>query len=332
MAIVVTGGAGFIGSALVMDLIQTTKEKVFVFDSLTYAGNRKNLPANDKNFEFLQIDITNERALRDGWKLVQDCGSQSNYVFHLAAESHVDRSIHSGAVFSSTNVLGTQLMLESSSRNNVEKFLHVSTDEVYGSIATDEADEHYPLNPSSAYSASKASSDLFVLAHAKTHGLNVVITRCVNNHGPKQLMEKFIPRMTYRANLGMELPVYGSGKNLREWISVSDHVDALIRVMEKGRSGEIYNIGTGERASNIEIANFILERVVTDSRISFIDDRLGHDFRYAISSKKIHDELCWKPRMKLMDGLAITIDEISKEAKIEQNISRFMEIEKNYAN
>ena len=150
MAIVVTGGAGFIGSALVRDLIRTQSEKIFVFDSLTYAGNRSNLPADGENFAFLKVDISNEKDLRRAWKSVQDFGSEINCVYHLAAESHVDRSINSGAIFSATNVLGTQLMLESASRNNVKRFLHVSTDEVYGSIATGEADEHYPLNPSSA--------------------------------------------------------------------------------------------------------------------------------------------------------------------------------------
>jgi dTDP-glucose 4,6-dehydratase len=244
----------------------------------------------------------------------------------------VDRSINSGAIFSETNVLGTQLLLESASRNNVKRFLHVSTDEVYGSIVAGEADESYPLNPSSAYSASKASSDLFVLAHSKTHGLDVVITRCVNNYGPQQLMEKFIPRMTYRAILGMDLPIYGDGRNLREWISVSDHVNALIRVMEKGKPGEVYNIGTGERASNIEIAKIIIEQVSNKSKVKFIDDRLGHDFRYAISSRKIHQELHWNPKMKLADGLVKTVHEITEAAKIEHNLSKFLEIENHYGN
>lgn len=330
MAIVVTGGAGFIGSALVRELIRNATEKVFVFDSLTYAGNRHNLPPDGKNFEFLRVDITSEKELSDGWAVIKKHHTELHSVYHLAAESHVDRSINSGAVFSSTNVLGTQLMLESASRNNVKRFLHVSTDEVYGSIANGEADENCPLNPSSAYSASKAASDLFVLAHSKTHGLDVVITRCVNNFGPRQLMEKFIPRITYRAILEMDLPIYGNGDNLREWISVSDHVEALILLMEKGKSGQVYNIGTGERVSNLEIAKFVIEQIGAKSKIKFIQDRLGHDFRYAVSTQKVREELGWSPKVKLFEGLTKTLTEISRVAKSQPNYSKFVEVEKTY--
>jgi dTDP-glucose 4,6-dehydratase len=315
MIAIVTGGAGFIGSELVRQLLATPLTHIVVFDCLSYAGNLENLPLTNGRLSLEVVDISDATALEGAWRNVRANYTESAVVYHLAAESHVDRSILSGEVFTRTNVLGTQLMLESSSRNNVARFLHVSTDEVYGSLKSAEAREDFILNPSSAYSASKAGSDLAVIAHQRTHNLDTLITRCVNNFGPNQMPEKFIPRMVNRAIRGRNLPIYGDGENSREWIHVSDHVKALISLMELGETGEIYNIGTGERVPNLQLAENIIKLTFSNSRIEFVDDRKGHDFRYAVDSHKIHKKLDWRPQISLLSGLAECILEIKRLAE-----------------
>jgi dTDP-glucose 4,6-dehydratase len=317
MIAIVTGGAGFIGSELVRQLLlpENSINRVVVFDNLSYAGDQNNLPLSNEQLSLEVVDIASASELERAWKNVKVLGEDTIVVYHLAAESHVDRSILSGEIFSRTNVLGTQLMLESSSVNNVSRFLHVSTDEVYGSLNEKFADERYPLNPSSAYSASKAGSDLSVIAHHRTHNLNTLITRCVNNYGPNQMPEKFIPRMVNRAINGLNLPIYGDGLNSREWIHVSDHAKALIDLMKFGQTGEIYNIGTGHRVTNLELAEIIIELTKSNSVIEFVNDRKGHDFRYAVDSRKIREELDWHPRISFLSGLVECISEIKRLAE-----------------
>jgi dTDP-glucose 4,6-dehydratase len=223
-------------------------------------------------------------------------------------------------------------MLESSSFNNVSRFLHVSTDEVYGSLSDEIADESYPLNPSSAYSASKAGSDLAVMAHRKTHELDTVITRCVNNYGPLQMPEKFVPRMINRALKNEPLPIFGDGHNTREWIHVSDHAKALICLMNSGLSGEIYNIGTGYRVSNIDLAKSIIELASSKSDVNFVVDRKGHDFRYALNSDKLRAQFNWFPKVDFLNGLQECINEIAILAKDVNYQERVMVMEGIYVN
>lgn len=334
MIAIVTGGAGFIGSELVRQLLlpENSINHVVVFDNLSYAGNRNSLPLSNRNLSFELVDIANVSELERAWKSVKALGEDTVVVYHLAAESHVDRSVQSGEIFSRTNVLGTQLMLESSSFNNVSRFLHVSTDEVYGSLSDEIADESYPLNPSSAYSASKAGSDLAVMAHRRTHELDTVITRCVNNYGPLQMPEKFVPRMINRALKNEPLPIFGDGHNTREWIHVSDHAKALICLMNSGLSGEIYNIGTGYRVSNIDLAKRIIELTSSKSDVKFVVDRKGHDFRYALNSEKLKAQLKWFPQVDFLNGLQECINEITILAKDVNYQERVMVMEGIYVN
>lgn len=334
MIAIVTGGAGFIGSELVRQLLQPENSinHVVVFDNLSYAGNQNNLPLSNEHFSLELVDIARASELERAWKSVKALGEDSIVVFHLAAESHVDRSILSGEIFSRTNVLGTQLMLESSSLNNVSRFLHVSTDEVYGSLSKGIADESYPLNPSSAYSASKAGSDLAVMAHHSTHKLDTLIARCVNNYGPLQMPEKFVPRMINRALKDEPLPIFGDGHNSREWIHVSDHARALISLMGSGSSGGIYNIGTGYRVSNIDLAKEIIKLTSSKSDISFVVDRKGHDFRYALNCDKLKNEIKWFPQVDFMDGLQECINQIKILTKDVNYQEKVMLMEEIYAN
>jgi dTDP-glucose 4,6-dehydratase len=325
MIAIVTGGAGFIGSELVRQLLlpENSINRVVVFDNLSYAGNQNNLPLSNEHLSLEVVDIANASELERAWKNVKALGEDTIVVYHLAAESHVDRSILSGEIFSRTNVVGTQLMLESSSLNNVSRFLHVSTDEVYGSLNEGIADESYPLNPSSAYSASKAGSDLAVMAHQNTHKLDTLISRCVNNYGPLQMPEKFVPRMINRALKNEPLPIFGDGHNSREWIHVSDHAKALINLMKYGNSGEIYNIGTGYRVSNIDLARNIIELASSKSEIKFVGDRKGHDFRYALNSDKLRVQLKWDPKVDFTKGLqeCIThIEILKKDANYQERV------------
>jgi dTDP-glucose 4,6-dehydratase len=300
MNLLVTGGAGFIGSNFVRSIIDNPKyEKITVLDSLTYAGNPENLPNST------QVSLT-VGDVRDR-KLVEDLVSNVDMVYHLAAESHVDRSIENSSIFVETNVIGTLNVLEAA-RKFGKRTVLVSTDEVYGSIATGFASEDYPLNPSSPYSASKAAADLLAISYHRTYGSDVVITRCANNYGPKQYPEKFIPLIISKALAGEKLPVYGDGTNIRDWIHVNDHCQGLMLAMESGKSGEIYNFGDIEHFRNIDLVKKILRLLeVSEESIEFVPDRLGHDFRYAITSSRAKSELNWRPIHNMKADLPNTI-------------------------
>lgn len=311
--VLVTGAAGFIGANFINQI--ATKEKDYRFiilDALTYAGDLKRIEPSLKkgHIEFIHGDIRDVKMVQSLFEQ-----NQMDAVIHFAAESHVDRSIENPNVFVETNVLGTMNLLNSSLKTFEKKkdfkFLHVSTDEVYGSLKEGDPafTETHLIKPNSPYSASKASSDLLVKSYFKTFGLPIMITRCSNNYGPFQNAEKLIPLMIHRALHDEKLPVYGSGRNIREWIHVYDHNDALWAVFNKGRSGEVYNIGSGQEARNIEIVEFILDQLnKPKSLIGYVEDRLGHDFRYAIDAHKIETELGWKPKVtNWQDGLKQTI-------------------------
>lgn len=291
---IVTGGAGFIGSHLVEKLVQQSNySQIHVIDRLSDGGSINNLDLNNSRVSFIKEDICNMNAMRDFFSTLK----KKNFdLFHLAAESHVDRSIRSGLPFVESNLVGTQCILECAIEFRVDRMLHVSTDEVYGALIENEANETHPLNPSSAYSASKAGSDLLVLAARTTHNLDVVVTRCVNNFGIRQAPEKFIPRMILRSLLGLPLPIYGSGEQVREWISVGDHTEALIKLINFGRSASVYNIGTSNRVRNIDIATQVIRETGSKSKIIHVDDRKGHDFRYAVNHQLLKDAINWIPK------------------------------------
>ena len=300
----ITGGAGFIGSNLVhylqnRSLNRNESPATIVFDSLTYAGNLQNLlelPYPDKN-QFIQADVRNSEA-------VNAAVSACDAIFHLAAESHVDRSIASPAIFLDTNILGTSNILGAAQKYG-KRVVQVSTDEVYGSLEEGFANENYPLNPSSPYSASKASADLLAHSYFKTFGTDVVITRCTNNYGPRQYPEKLIPQTIKKIIANEKIPVYGNGLNIRDWIHVEDHCSGLALAMEKGAKGNVYNFGDVDKVTNIEIVKTLLTIArKQDDLIEFVTDRLGHDFRYAIDSTKAKQELEWLPSKSLKTSLA----------------------------
>ena len=288
MGYLVTGGAGFIGSNYVRMLLSDQLgpvNSVKVLDKLTYAGSLENLKqiSDDSRLTFVQGDICDEA-------LVDSCVNEGVVIVHFAAESHVDRSISGPSEFIRTNVLGTQVLLSAAVEKNAKTFLHVSTDEVYGSVENGSSVETDTLLPNSPYSASKAASDLIVRSYVETYGLDARITRCCNNYGPNQYPEKFIPLAIKNLKEGKKLSVYGDGMNIREWIHVEDHCLAIQGVIQKGESGEIYNIGSGESLTNLKIAKLLVETFGKGpDQIEFVQDRLGHDFRYALNSKKIFD-------------------------------------------
>lgn len=309
MKVLVTGGAGFIGSNLVHHILQTRPDwQVINVDALTYAGNLENLQAceNDPRYSFIHADITDIKMMDEVFtREIPDA------VIHLAAESHVDRSVLDPLVFVRTNVLGTQILLDALRRlGGDRRFLHVSTDEVYGSLGkTGYFTETTPLAPNSPYSSSKTGSDLLVRAANKTHGMNTVITRCSNNYGPYQFPEKLIPLMITNALERRPLPVYGKGENIRDWLYVEDHCSALLTVLEKGKSGEVYNIGGHNEFRNIDIVRMILDYLkAPESLIQFVKDRPGHDLRYAIDASKLENELEWKPAFRFEEALPLTIE------------------------
>jgi dTDP-glucose 4,6-dehydratase len=306
MNYLVTGGAGFIGSHLV-ELILKTNSKVLVLDKLTYASSQWTPPNLNANFKFIKVDIAKRNELFHYAENIREFLGNGFSIFHLAAESHVDRSINSADEFIHTNVLGTQVMLDFAKQSKAFRFLHISTDEVYGSLEKGEATETSSLNPSSAYSASKAASDLVALAHHKTFGTDIIVTRCVNNFGPRQSLEKFIPRAISRALKGLPIPIYGKGVNIREWIYVVDHCKILLMLMQEGESGQIYNIGTRERRTNLEIVQLILRTLNLPVVIDHVPDRLGHDFRYALDSSRISGWLGKTPLLSIEEGLKHTI-------------------------
>ena len=307
MRLLVTGGAGFIGSNFVRRALQRGQQvEILVLDLLTYAGNLENLaPVADlPTFRFSRVDIRDAAAVRDAFR-----SFRPDAVVHFAAESHVDRSIHSPAEFVSTNVAGTGVLLEAARERPVERFLHVSTDEVYGSIsAPHAADEERSLNPSNPYSASKAGADLLVLAYAKTHSLPVLITRASNNYGPYQFPEKLIPLMITNALAEKPLPVYGDGLQVRDWLHVNDHCRAIEAVLAAGRAGDTYNIGGGCSMQNIEVVRRVLDCCrKPESLIEHVPDRPGHDRRYALDSKKIKSDTGWEPGTSFDSGLWETV-------------------------
>jgi len=301
--VLITGGAGFIGSNLARYLLEVHAERneeiqVTVFDSLTYAGSLENLKFADPSNScvFVKADV---RDLDQVKRYV----SESDEIYHLAAESHVDRSIVNPNLFVETNVIGTSNLLLAATEFKVKMVL-VSTDEVYGSILRGSADESADLNPSSPYSASKASADLLALSFHNTYGTNVMITRCANNFGPNQFPEKLIPLAIRNVSIGLPIPVYGNGQNVREWIHVKDHCSGLVVVMEKGKSGEIYNFGSGNELRNIDLIDTILKYMNKGNEyIQFVDDRLGHDQRYSLNSSKVKTIFNWTPTLKLEDCL-----------------------------
>ena len=307
MKLLVTGGAGFIGSNFILYFLKTYPDcEILNLDKLTYAGNLENLTAieSNLNYRFHKGDICDaelvDHLLDRPW----------DAVVHFAAESHVDRSIADAREFIRTNVQGTYTMLDAARRRRVPRFLHVSTDEVYGSLAPGEsANEQAQIQPNSPYAASKAASDLLVRSFWHTHGFPAVVTRASNNYGPNQFPEKLIPLMITNALEGKRLPVYGDGLNERDWIFVDDHCRALDRVLRSGTPGEVYNIGYGQPMTNLEIIRGLLQILEKpESLIEFVPDRPGHDRRYALDTGKIARELSWRAEVSLEDGLRRTVE------------------------
>lgn len=306
MKLLVTGGAGFIGSCFVRHILNKYPDyKVINIDALTYCGNLANLKDVEKNpnYKFVHGNICDK-------KLTRELISQVDCVVNFAAESHVDNSIKNPEIFIETNVQGTLNLLQASKEIGIERYLQVSTDEVYGTLGmTGYFYETTPLAPNSPYSASKASADMLVRAYYETYKMPVLTTRCSNNYGPYQYPEKLIPFFISRLLRGEKVPVYGDGLNVRDWLYVYDHCAAIDTVLHKGRIGEVYNIGGHNEKTNIEITRLILEAMGKDeSSIEYVQDRLGHDRRYAISNDKITSELGWKPSVTFEEGIKMTID------------------------
>lgn len=310
MKILLTGGAGFIGSNFVNRTLcgGRTEVEIVNVDLLTYAGNLENLDPvrDDPRHKFIRADIADPVAMAEIF-----AAEQPEYVINFAAESHVDRSIEDPAVFVRTNVNGTLNLLHLARANGVRRFMQVSTDEVYGSLTPDEAafSETTPLAPNSPYSASKAGADMLVRSFHHTYGMDCVISRCSNNYGPYQFPEKLIPLMISNALEDLELPVYGDGLNVRDWIHVYDHVDGVMAILERGRAGEVYNLGGEAEMPNIEIVRLLLEILGKPaSLIKYVTDRPGHDRRYAMNIAKAASELGWHPAVGFADGLRQTVE------------------------
>lgn len=304
--ILVTGGAGFIGNCFIRHMLQKySNYKIINLDALTYAGNLENLydVKDNPNYEFVNGDICD----RD---LVTQIVSGVDMIVNFAAETHVDRSITGPEVFIETNVKGTMTLLQAAKEFNIERYLQVSTDEVYGTLGdTGYFTETTPLAPNSPYSASKAGADMLVRAYYETYKVPTLITRCSNNYGPYQYPEKLIPFFISRLLRGEKVPVYGDGLNVRDWLYVYDHCAAIDTVLHKGRVGEVYNIGGHNEKTNLEITHLILDAMNKDeSSIEYVQDRLGHDRRYAISNDKITSELGWEPSVTFEEGILLTID------------------------
>lgn len=310
MKILITGGAGFIGSNFINLMIgKYPKYKIVCLDSLTYASNLSSLDnvKNNKNFNFVKGDITD-------CKLVYNLFKKESFdiVINFAAESHVDRSIHNPSIFLTTNILGTQTLMDACRTYDVLRFHQISTDEVYGDLPINRRDllftEDTPLSPSSPYSASKASADLLVLAYHRSYNLPVTISRCSNNYGPYQHYEKLIPLMILNAIENKPLPVYGNGKNIRDWIHVDDHCKAIDKIIHEGKIGEIYNIGGNNELSNLEVVKTIIKELKKPVElITFVTDRAGHDLRYAIDGTKIKNQLGFEPSIDFNKGIKSTI-------------------------
>ncbi|SHH43866.1 dTDP-glucose 4,6-dehydratase [Caloranaerobacter azorensis DSM 13643] len=305
--ILVTGGAGFIGSNFIRYMLNKYEDyKIINLDLLTYAGNLENLKdvEDNPNYEFIKGDIADRGLVNNLFEKYN-----FDYVINFAAESHVDRSIEDPGIFVKTNIMGTQVLLDAAKKYGIEKYLQVSTDEVYGALGpTGMFTEKTPLAPNSPYSASKASADLLVRAYYKTFGLPVNITRCSNNYGPYQFPEKLIPLMIANALEDKDLPVYGDGLQVRDWLHVKEHCSAIDTVLHKGKIGEVYNVGGNNEKKNIEIVKLILEKLgKPESLIKYVKDRPGHDRRYAIDNTKITTELGWEPSYTFEQGMEETI-------------------------
>lgn len=303
MNILITGGLGFIGSNFIRYIIEKYHDyKIFSLDKMTYAGNLDNLKdiEDRKNYNFIKGDICDQ-------EIVCRLMNKMDYVIHFAAESHVDRSIENGSDFVKTNVLGTFILLDNALRYNIKRFIHISTDEVYGSIIKGSFKETDVLTPSSPYSSTKASSDLLVQSYYITHKLPIIITRCANNFGPYQFPEKLIPLFITNLLEDKKVPLYGTGKNIRDWIYVLDHCKAIDFILHNSDVGEIYNIGCGNERTNIEITKTILDKLDKDeSMIKYVKDRPGHDLRYSIDSSKLL-RLGWKPEYSFDEAIENTV-------------------------
>ncbi len=308
MRILVTGGAGFIGGNFVHYMVSKYPEdEIIVLDKLTYAGNMETLaPVMDK-IKFYKEDIADRVAVD---RIFEEC--HPDVVINFAAESHVDRSIENPEIFLRTNILGTQVLMDACRKYGITRYHQVSTDEVYGDLPLDRPDlfftEQTPIHTSSPYSASKASADLLVMAYHRTYGLPVTISRCSNNYGPYHFPEKLIPLMIANALADKSLPVYGEGKNVRDWLYVEDHCKAIDLIVRKGRVGEVYNVGGHNEKANIDIVKMILQLLdKPESLITYVTDRKGHDLRYAIDPTKIREELGWEPETMFADGIKKTV-------------------------
>ena len=310
--VIVTGGLGFIGSNLI-DLLIKKNFFVINIDKATYSSSHYNVKEfkNSKNYKFVKLDIRNKK-LKDIFIKYKPDG-----IFNLAAETHVDRSIDNPDSFIQSNIVGVYNLLESFkriSKSNKSKLIHISTDEVYGDILSGRSSEEYPYKPSSPYAASKAASDHLVSSYVRTYNLNAVVTNCSNNYGPRQHPEKLIPKLIYNILNNIPLPIYGKGTNSREWIYVTDHCEALIKVFLKGKKGHFYNIGSNKNLNNLEVTKKLLEEAKhlislgNKVQIKFVKDRPGHDLRYALNSNKIKSELEWLPKTNFSKGIKLTLD------------------------
>lgn len=310
MNILVTGGAGFIGSNFIFHLLRTYPSyRIICVDKLTYAGNLSTLTSvmDNPNFRFAKADIGDREAINQLF-----AEEKPDMVVNFAAESHVDRSINNPGIFLETNILGTDVLMDACLKYGIKRYHQVSTDEVYGDLPLDRPDllftETTPLHPSSPYSSSKAAADLLVLSYFRTYGLPVTISRCSNNYGPYQYPEKLIPLMITNALNNQQLPVYGNGQNVRDWLYVEDHCRAIDLVIHKGREGEVYNIGGHNEMANINIVKLICKELgKSEDLITYVADRKGHDLRYAIDPTKIYTELGWLPETKFANGIKKTI-------------------------
>ena len=310
--IIVTGGLGFIGSNLI-DLLLKKNFFVINIDKATYSSNYYNVKEfkKSKKYKFIKLDIKSRKFENILFRY------KPNGIFNLAAETHVDRSIDNPDSFIQSNIVGVYNLLESFknfSKKNKSKLIHISTDEVYGDILSGRSDEKYPYQPSSPYAASKAASDHLVSSYVRTYNLPAIVTNCSNNYGPKQHPEKLIPKLIYNIFNNKPLPIYGKGTNSREWIYVKDHCEALIKVYQKGKTGNFYNIGSNKNLSNLEVTKKLLNTakkkiiIGKNVKINFVKDRPGHDVRYALNSNKIKKELNWKPKINFSEGIKLTFD------------------------
>jgi len=324
--IIVTGGLGFIGSNLI-DLLLKKNFFVINVDKATYSSNYYNVKEfkNSKKYKFIKLDIKNRKFKNILFKYKPHC------LFNLAAETHVDRSIDNPDSFIHSNIVGVYNLLEcfkSFSKTNKSKLIHISTDEVYGDILKGRTSEKYPYQPSSPYAASKAASDHLVSSYVRTYNLPAIVTNCSNNYGPKQHPEKLIPKLIYNILNNKPLPIYGKGKNSREWIYVKDHCEALIKVYLKGRNGEFYNIGSNKNMNNLEVTRELLKnsnkliKIGNKVKINFVKDRPGHDIRYALNSNKIKRKLGWLPKTNFSKGIKLTLDWYLKNKSYYKSLSK----------